>query len=254
VVAVVVIVAALAFIFTQQQKTRPENEVKLVEADVNQTSTRELDGSEEGVSTLAEQWQWQENTAQAENLSASSEPIDDDSPFNEQSVHDALQAVKVDENGDVILDHDAQVSLDEALERIYNKIDSNDLLRLQELIEEALPEKVGKQVSQLVGDYHQFLKAKEEFSLIYENTGNTSAEQSIPSINRDQQLYVELQALRELHLGDETAKDLFFVSDATAEFMFESMKLQLDNNISPDEKVTLYQELQAQLQEKIGDN
>ncbi|RBP50682.1 lipase secretion chaperone [Arenicella xantha] len=171
-------------------------------------------------------------------------------PFTPKSVYDALQAVKLDDNGDVVLDHDALLSLDEALERIYNRLDQASATELQELIKSALPGKAGEQTAELVDDYRQFLRAKEEFSQMYENTANAHGEPTLQSLTSDQQLYSELQALREVYLGSETTKQLFQVSDANAEYMFESLKLGVDPSLSSEQIAARQQELQDRLKDQ----
>jgi len=205
-------------------------------------------------STIANEWQWQDTVDEKEQGNVNIETDQDESlPFTPQSVHDALQAVKLDANGDVILDHEALISLDEALERIYNQLDNDSLVKLRNLIEDALPGKTGEQTANLVEDYNGFLRAKEEFSQIHEGS-NTNTTQTIASLENDQALYSELQALRELHLGQSTAQSLFQTSDANAEFMFESMKLGLDNSLSAEEVANRRDEIEERHRQRLDDS
>jgi len=121
---------------------------------------------------------------------------------------------------------------------------------LQQLIRESLLGIAGEQVAQLVGDYHQFLGAKDEFSEIYEGTENTAADDPLVSLEGDEALYAELQALREVHLGAETANSLFSEADANAEFMFASMKLEYDTTLTAEEKDLKLAEIDARRIEK----
>lgn len=193
-------------------------------------------------STIAAEWQWQALNDESNNLRSDTSPS---LPFTPQSVHDALQAVKVDVDGNVVLDHEALISLDEALERIYKQLDSESLVGLQDIIKSALPGKVGEQTAELVGDYHGYLAAKEDFSQMYEGEGY--AEPSLTSLAGDQALYAELQELRALHLGKDASGSLFKVSDANAEFMFESMKLELDTSLTPEQKAQRLEQIQSRL-------
>jgi len=200
--------------------------------------------------TIANSWKWE-----ASETSETSETIiaDESAPdnatsaslFTPNSVYNALQAVKLDIDGNVILDHDALISLDEALERIYSQLDNDRLLALQALIKESLPGAAGEQTAKLVNDYTQFLIAKDEFSELYENAQPVAAEQSIASLSNDQSLYSELQSLRELYLGKEVADQLFRISDANATFMFESLKLEADETMTAEEKQRRAEEIEA---------
>lgn len=198
--------------------------------------------------SIGSEWRWKE----LESTATTAEEEETETPFTPQSVYDALQAVKLDENGNVVLDHDALVSLDEALERIYNQLDDQSANALRELIESALPGKAGQQTAELVDNYRQFLRAKEEFSQMYENTTGQYRETSIESLNSDQRLYSELQALREVYLGNQAATALFEVSDANAHYMFESMKLGLDDTLSVEDRLAKQKELEQQLQNKTA--
>ena len=181
---------------------------------------------------ISQQWQWEKIASNTNETTNKNVQL----PFTPQSVHDALQVVKIDENGDIILDHDALLSLDEALERIYNKLDGDSLKQLRELIEQALPGSAGQQTANLVEDYNAFLKAKDQFSKTHEGSPPPYDQQSIASISNDEALYGELKALRQVYLGDDVAKKLFAVSDATSQFMFDSMKLEFDDTLTPEEK------------------
>lgn len=241
----------LFFIFERSPKPSKNSDSHSMAAN----SENQKDSSEQGdeqprtetSKTIASEWQWQEidknrnNTASADVL-----------PFTPKSVHDALHAVKLDENGDIILDHDALISLDETLERIYNKLDGESLAILRDLITDALPGKAGAQTAKLVEDYQQFLQAKEAFSLANENPAYSSREQTVATIENDRLLYSELQQLREVHLGSDVAKNLFNVSDANAEFMFDSLKLEADQSISADERAAKHKEIQDRLQQRTG--
>ena len=155
----------------------------------------------------------------------------------------ALQAVKVDANGDVVLDHATLIALDEALERIHAKLSPSDLQALKHLIMDALPGKVGEQVALLVENYTEFLGAKEIFSSTQEALVEPSLETQ-ENIDDNEQLYNELKTLRELHLGENTANSLFSVTDASAAYMFDAMKLSLDTTLSEQEIAAAQQELQ----------
>lgn len=190
--------------------------------------------------TVAAQWQWEKSTE-----SKPSENMDKPVPFTPESVFNALQAVEIDEDGNVILNHDALISLDEALERIHDQLDSDSLLALQNLIRESLPGIAGEQTANLVADYYQFLEAKAEFSRLNEDI-DEDREQSIDTLEDDESLYGELQALREVHLGTDTTEKLFRVTDANAKYMFESLKLAVNNDLSEQEIEMKRQQIEAE--------
>jgi len=246
--ALIIITLVIGFYFINKPKENPTDTTK---TSVNDTANpTSLTDQASQTSTIASEWQWQ---AVGDDNGNSQSNVENSLPFTPQTVHDALQAVKVDENGDVVLDHDALISLDEALERIYNQLDGESVLKLQDLIKNALPGKVGEQTSKLVGDYSNFLQAKEEFSQIHEGNAGAYVEPSVASVSSDQELYKELQALRELHLGRDATQRLFEQSDANAQFMFERMKLGLDDSLTPEQKEQRRAEIQARFDAIVGD-
>ena len=199
--------------------------------------------------TVADKWKWRKEDL-AERAKAE-DKVENPRPFTEKSVHDALQEVRVDEDGNVILNNAAMVSLDEALERIYNQIDAEDMLELQELIRDGLPGKTGEQTAELVGNYHQFLQAKEQFDQMHSSI--PVGPQTVQSIESDQVLYSQLQSLRELHLGKDVADNLFHDSDVNAEYMFESIKLSLQTGLSAEEVALRRSEIENRRREQLGE-
>lgn len=182
--------------------------------------------------TIATAWQWHHTDKEDKIKTTSNVAL----PFTVESVYTALQAVKLDQDGNIILDHDALLSLDETLERIHNKLDSQSLGLLQELIRKALPGKAGVQTAKIVADYYQYLQAKDEFGQINEAMADTNNDGTLESIQSDEALYAELQAIREVHIGEEATRRLFRISDSNAQYMFDSMKLESNSNLAPEER------------------
>lgn len=254
-VAICVVTVLVATNTSRKNKTEQEStnqaSAEKVSAENNLDSAADQNVQEQA--TIASEWQWQKTIDSDQSAIAGEEQIDSNSlPFTEKSVHDALQAVKLDENGDVVLDHDALVSLDEALERIYNQLDGESLHELEKLIQSSLPGKAGEQTAKLVSDYQGFLQAKERFSQIHEGSGyDANNQQTLATIERDVELYGELQDLRELHLGTDTAQLLFQQSDANAEFMFESIKLGMQTDLTPEQVAARQSEIEQRLTESL---
>lgn len=251
-IIVVLVIALLAISITNKNSTtESRNNASQDKASGTKSSQRSIEGvnADSPSNTIAKQWQWPRDRDQQERDATADE--DESLPFTEQSVYDSLQAVKVDKNGNIILDHDALISLDEALERIHNRLDSESLLKLQDIIRDALPGKTGEQTAQVVEDYQRFLGAQEEFSQMHQ--GSVSTVQTLNSLDNDQALYRELQNLREIHLGTENTASLFHDSDANAEFMFDSLRLSLEQHLTPEEIESRRREIQQRLQQQLAE-
>lgn len=185
-------------------------------------------------STIATTWQWSkinDDTKQAITTANNEKSL----PFTAKFVYEALKAVKLDDDGNVIHDHDALLSLDEAILRIQSKLNTESLGILQGLIKDGLPGKAGEQTAKIVGDYYFYLEAKDEFSRTSEALADQSVHATVSAVENDELLYSELQALRDVHLGNDVSSGLFRVTDADAQYMFESMKLDLVQGLSEEE-------------------
>lgn len=208
--------------------------------DLSQANTPTHDHPDQKTATVATQWQWSQIKEQATAKQIQQKKL----PFTPKFVYEALKAVKLDENGNVIYDHNALLSLDEALLRMQSKLDIESLAILQSIIKDGLPGKAGEQTANIVANYYHYLEAKDEFSRTSETLADTSVHQSVKAIENDEQLYSELQALRGVHLGHDVTSGLFRVTDADAEYMFASMKLDFDESLSEEEKEIKRREIQ----------
>jgi len=175
--------------------------------------------------TIATAWQW-------DNLPLKGQEID--SANNQQNTHfdvdyiyNALKVVNLDENGDVVTDHQALQALNETLAYSRLQLDQEALTELQGLIKLGLPGKAGEQTAEIVGNYYQYLDAERELNTIYNADG--------PSTNPGA-MYEEILALRELYLGSEVSDGLFAISNADARYMFESFRIKSDSSLTDEEK------------------
>jgi len=175
--------------------------------------------------TIATAWQWgklpfkKQTTDGAKNQKTTH--------FDVNYIYSALKAVKLNENGDVVTDHQALQALNETLAYSGLQLDREALAELQDLIKLGLPGKAGEQTAQIVGDYYQYLDAERELSTLYNADG--------PSTNPEA-MYEELLALRELYLGKDVSDGLFAISNANARYMFESFRIKSDSRLTDEEK------------------
>jgi len=257
--ALIALLALFVFILKPNSNHEQNNETSNKPMEVTSTNTNATDSAQavqastQSVNeSIANKWQWQEGT---ERTTIDAQIIRDyeqnGTLFTADSVYAALEAVEVDENGDLVLDSKALFALDEALERIHNQLDSQSLLELQNLIKEALPGKLGEQVAQLVGDYNRFLGAQAEFNQIHQYSATDSP--TLASVENDRNLYGDLQSLRAAHLGTDTAERLFQQNDAGARFMFDMMALDLNTSLTPAEREQRRREIQETFDKETKD-
>ena len=176
-------------------------------------------------SSIATAWQW-------DNLPTKKQVTDiaenkETTRFDVDYIYNALQAVKLDEDGDVVIDHQTLLALNETLAYSGLRLDREDLAELQDLIKLGLPGKSGEQTAEIVGNYYQYLDAERELNTLYSADG--------PSTNAEVQ-YEEILALRELYLGKDVSDGLFAMSNANARYMFESFRIESDSSLTDEEK------------------
>lgn len=186
--------------------------------------------------TVGTEWQWDNFSDEAEANGEHAEQQSASVPFDVPFIYEALQDVRLDAQGNVVVDDEALKALDETLK--FSNLDLNPaaLEELQELIRIGLPGSAGEQTAKIVGNYYRFLQAEKEFNELYRN----------PGMDGDLQAgYEELVALRELYLGADVASKLFEKQDRDARYMLESMLLARDDSLSPEEKQARQEQLSA---------
>lgn len=245
IIAITAIVIAAPIVFSMIN-SNDANSVKIgTNNSASVLSEVEPQALEEQTPTIATAWQWsQDNKSASKAITANNS--NKKLPFTAKFVYEALKAVKLDEDGNVIHDHDALLSLDEALLRIQNKLDRESLNILQAIIKDGLPGKAGEQTAQIVGDYYNYLEAKDEFSRTSDMITESSGHETVNAVEKDQLLYAELKSLRDLHLGNDVSNGLFRITDSDAQYMFASMKLDVDESLSAEEKAQQRLEIEAQ--------
>jgi lipase chaperone LimK len=177
--------------------------------------------------TIATAWQWEEPT---------NTPDENASPtFSEKVVYNALQKVRLDSQGNVIIDHEALIALNATLDDGSLQLDEQALRELQMIIRQGLPGNAGDDVAKIVANYYHYLEASKEFNAIYE-TGSSNSPAIENTTDEHKENYRELTALRELYLGSDTSTKLFSTSDANANYMFDMLEIEQATDLSDEEK------------------
>lgn len=177
--------------------------------------------------TIANAWQWEE----AVNTSVEKKTA----TFTEKSVYSALQRVRLDDQDNVIIDHEALIALNATLDDSRLHLNEQALAELQIIIRQGLPGNAGDDVAKIVADYYRYLEASKEFNIIYET--DSSNHQTIENTTEEYEAnYRELISLRDLYLGSDTSSKLFSISDANANYMFDMLKIEESKVLSETEK------------------
>jgi hypothetical protein len=186
--------------------------------------------------TVGKEWQWDNFAENAESKAEADKQKRTPAPFDVPFIYEALQDVRLDEQGDVVVDDEALKALDKALNFSGIELSPADLEELQALIRIGLPGPVGGQTAEVVGNYYRFLEAEKEFNELYRAPGMDANVESG---------YEELIALRELYLGPEVAAKLFEKQDQDARYMLQSMLLARDESLTAEEREARQKKLAA---------
>jgi lipase chaperone LimK len=200
------------------------------------TVVTEIESNEK---TIATEWQWEEQTN-----SPIKNPI---ATFTEESVYRVLKRVRLDNQNNIIIDHEALIALNAALDDSRLQLDEQALGELQMIIKQGLPGTAGDDVAKIVVNYYNYLEASKEFNTIYEtdlSSSELSNSETVESnIEEYKENYRELISLRELYLGSDTSSKLFSTSDANANYMFDMLRIEQDTNLSDEDKKIKHKEI-----------
>lgn len=147
--------------------------------------------------------------------------------FNADAIFEAVQNVRVDELGNVVLDHDTMVLLQHTLGQPDLHLDELALAELKDLVEYALPGPAGTEVALIAGNYYEFLRAKAAYE---EQVGEAGQDDSYA----DRQRHIQL--LRETYLGAAAANQLFAQVDAENEWMHANGMLAANTSLTDEER------------------
>ena len=151
-------------------------------------------------------------------------------------VENALLLAKLDPFGGLILDAEAEASLNRVVARLPENLDINDIAHIQELIKQSLPGEAGIQVADVLGKYYRYKGLEKAFAL----------EAKPP--NTMQAALEQLTAIAELRydaMGADYADSLFGVQQRQAEYYLERDIIEQDNAITEELREQQLQQLSA---------
>lgn len=159
--------------------------------------------------------------------------------IDERAVREALREVRIDEHGNVVIDHMALSALRDGIASL-GPMDADRIAELQQIVRDGLPPPAGEQAATLIGSYYEYQQAARTL----ESTGEADLAQAQTRLDR-------LVELRHAYFGTETAEKLFGEEQAYARFMLASMQLAADETLSPEEKQQRQQALSRELPERL---
>ncbi len=202
--------------------------------------------SEQEFTRLGDVWEYSPDSEDAEFFNGSDDPVasSNDAPavnsdqyyqsglvqahhLNRKKIEQNLHNIKLDENGDVLLDNEALHALRKAFDHGDLELDNEAMNRLQNIIYDSLPSDVAQQTAKVVKDFHDYSVALKQRSHDWGRPQNI--EERIALLD-------EQAELQKLFLGEETAGLLFSVENDSTRQMLEGMNIAVDDSLSRQEK------------------
>ncbi len=202
--------------------------------------------------TVAHQWRWEnfsdaksngaekptpQETTDNQNKTSSREEV----PYDVVQIYDMLQQVRLDENGNVLIDTEAKLALEKAFTKLGPDMNFYAISQLQELIEIGLPGPAGEQTAEILAQFYDYRLAEEE--LLAQSKASSSDEEA--------ENYERLVELRRSYLGPEVADKLYAEQEIRSRHMFASMNLLSNPDLSDEEKQQKQRELKLRLNEQL---
>jgi len=188
-----------------------------------------------GSRTIADVWRVPESRSVEQSAANSEHGVIDPA-----TAHEALRDVRLDERGNLVLDHVALEALRTGFSSIEH-LDDADLTKLRQMIREGLPPPAGEQAAKLVSEYYRYQVAARAMSA-------NAVGGDLESVEAQ---FRQLIALRESHFGADAAQALFGDEQAYTRFTIETMKLESDLSLSDEMKDKKHAELLAMLPTRL---
>lgn len=191
--------------------------------------------------TVASQWERSEARPVTQVQSADGGEVDQtESESDIEASLDRLQHtlanIGIDENGDLILDEIALVSLRQAFRELEDT-SPEALAELQLYVQAGLAGETGEQAATILGDYVHFRRALEQAENEWMNNGDLSPRQKLDQII----------ALRREHMGPLTASQLFAGEDAHERYLIAMEEVRSDPGLNVDERQAALSQLRDDL-------
>lgn len=199
--------------------------------------------------TVAHTWQWenfQEKREETQDSASGQETesggeAEQEITYDVVAIYNALQEVRLHENGEVVIDNQARVELESAYVTMDPNLDAEGLAEIQELIRIGLPGIAGKQTAEIVADYYHYRQVEEE----------VLQQSDTQSLSGSAQSYEQLVELRRAYLGGGLADKLYGEEEVQTRHTLAMMKLTQNTDLSDEEKSERQQALQAEMQAEL---
>ncbi|SFR76514.1 lipase chaperone protein [Marinobacter daqiaonensis] len=175
------------------------------------------------------------------------EPAEDvpslDIPFGLEQIAIALSRVEIGEDGQVVINENAQTILEQAFLDAGPQMNEEQLAQLKTLIAAGLEGPAGEQAVDIAEKFFRYSNAFKEIS-------DTLAVRADPASLKDD--YEQVARLRRTHLGPELAEQLYGREEKLTRYTLEVMEIQADPNLTPEQREEKRQALASEYPHLLG--
>jgi Proteobacterial lipase chaperone protein len=158
--------------------------------------------------------------------------------FDYEASEQVLLKLKLDQNGQLVLDERAAEILESAVTKLPNGLQSDELRRVEVLVAKGLPGRAGSQLAGIVTDFYRYQQAT-TYAFVAKGSSTTIEEQ--------EERFYQTVVLQEKFFGKPVAKKLFGRKNALNRYLYARRYITSDSSLSPEKKQKQLHTLEAEL-------
>ncbi|BES72376.1 hypothetical protein RE428_33940 [Marinobacter nanhaiticus D15-8W] len=161
-----------------------------------------------------------------------------DPVFKLDDIATALSRIKLDDDGQILVDRQVRTVLEAAFMQPKTPVDETRFEELKTLIAGGLDGEAGQQAAAMAERFYRYSNAYREVADTFGHHG------ALQNVEAD---FEQLSRLRRTYLGDELSDSLYGEEEALMRYTLQSMRIQTDGKLSPEQK----QVQQEQLRKRV---
>lgn len=164
--------------------------------------------------------------------------IEQNPGFGLEDIATALSRINLDDNGQIQADQQARTVLEAAFLRPEQAMDETRFSELKTLIEGGLQGDAGQQAAAMAERFYRYSNAYREVAGTFGHHGE---------LHNAESDFEQLSRLRRTYLGEELSDSLYGEEEALMHYTLQSMRIQTDETLSPEQKQTRQEALRKQV-------
>lgn len=158
--------------------------------------------------------------------------------FKLDDIATALSRINLDHNGQIQVDQQARTVLEAAFLQPEQAMDETRFSELKTLIEGGLQGDAGQQAAAMAERFYRYSNAHREVAGTFGHHGK---------LHNAEADFEQLSRLRRTYLGEELSDSLYGEEEALMRYTLQSMRIQTDETLSPEQKQSRQEELRKEV-------